>query len=146
MESVSLTSFEDMEARIDGLSNGGTTESAVARSEELVGIGEEIMSAWLVAHDTVPTTETREGFRLIALHRQGCKGDPSFNACRETCRELAYHHNLITAEPNHSETANRLRMAGMLARHLCLFVGGKMQVAELGEFCCSSRALRANDG
>ncbi|MGI9386975.1 MAG: hypothetical protein ACR2OX_06060 [Methyloligellaceae bacterium] len=141
-----LTSFDDIEARIDNVSSGSGVGDVTACSGELVAIGEEILSAWIVAHGSEPTLDTKEGFRLIALHRQGCKGDPSFNACRETCRELAYHHNLITGDPDHPETEKRLRMAGMVARHLCLFVGGKMQVAELGEFCCSSRPLRANGG
>jgi len=146
METLAPTSFDEIEARIDRVSTDGGTADAIQRSGELVALGEKILSAWLLAHDQEPTTETKEGFRLIALHRQGCKGDPSFNACRETCRELAYHHNLITGEPEHPDVDQRLRMAGMVARHLCLFVGGKMQVAELGEFCCSSRPLRANGG
>ena len=146
MEIAEVTSFAEIEARIDRVSATGAAGTVAERSFELLALGEQILTAWLVAHDVKPTNDTREGFRLIALHRQGCKGDPSFNACRETCRELAYHHNLITGEPDHPEVAQRLRMAGMVARHLCLFVGGKMQVAELGEFCCSSRPLRANGG
>lgn len=89
-----------------------------------------------------PTGDTSEGFRLLALHRQGAPGQPSFNACRETCRELVYHRNLIAHQPAHPETARRLKMASMVAMHLLLFVSAKMQAAEIGEFCCSSRALR----
>ena len=92
----------------------------------------------------MPTQAKREGFRLLALHRQGAKGEPSFNACRETCRELVYHHNLIVFESDHPDTARRLAMAAMVANHLLLFVGGKMQVASLGDFWRSSRPLRAN--
>jgi hypothetical protein len=33
-------------------------------------------------------------------------------------------------------------MMAMLAKHLALFVGGKMQAEGLGEFCCASRPLR----
>ena len=146
METTAEFSFDTIEARIDSVSARDSVGDVVNRSQHLISIGEQIMSAWLVAHDQEPTTETKEGFRLIALHRQGCKGDPSFNACRETCRELAYHHNLITNDPDHPDVYNRLTMAGMVAKHLCLFVGGKMQVAELGEFCCSSRPIRANGG
>ena len=87
-----------------------------------------------------------EGFRLLALHRQGARGEPSFNACRETCRELAYHYNLIRLQADHPETRRRLAMAAMIANHLLLFVSGKMQVAQLGEFCCSSRPLRGSAG
>jgi hypothetical protein len=86
--------------------------------------------------------ETREGFRLLALHRQGARGVPSFNACRETCREIAYHYNLLTMAPQHEDAARRRRMMTLLVRHLLLFVSGKMQVNGLGEFCCASRPLR----
>jgi len=33
-------------------------------------------------------------------------------------------------------------MMKMISSHLYLFISGKMQVAELGEFCCSSRPIR----
>ena len=59
-----------------------------ARAGELLKASEEILEHWIRARGEEPTHETREGFRLLALHRQGTKGDPSFNACRETCREI----------------------------------------------------------
>jgi hypothetical protein len=34
-------------------------------------------------------------------------------------------------------------MMKMLVEHLRLFVRGKLEVEGLGEFCCSSRALRS---
>ena len=104
--------------------------------------GEDTLSHWAQARGFEPTNDQREGFRLLALHRQGAKGEPSFNACRETCRELAYHYNLITLEPDHPDTDKRLEMMRLVAMHLYLFVSGKMQVEGLGEFCCASRPLR----
>jgi hypothetical protein len=115
---------------------------AAASAEELLAIGEEVLEHWVTARDLEPTFDTREGFRLLALHRQGTKGDPSFNACRETCRELAYHFNLITKQPEHTETTDRVEMMKLVCSHLYLFVSGKMQVAQLGEFCCSSKPVR----
>ena len=97
----------------------------------------------MTARGETPTAELKEGFRLLELHRQGARGEPSFNACRETCRELVYHYNLIHLEPDHPETGKRLRLTVMVARHLALFVSGKMQVAGLGEFCCSARPVRS---
>jgi hypothetical protein len=109
----------------------------------LLAIGETVLEAWVCARGQVPTRERKEGFRLLALHRQGARGEPSFNACRETCRELAYHYNLITGEPDHPDTGHRITLAGMVARHLVLFIGGKIAVSGLGEFCCSAKPLRA---
>ena len=114
-------------------------------AEALLRASEEVLEHWITARGEVPTDDTREGFRLLALHRQGTKGDPSFNACRETCREIVYHYNLLTAQEVYSDITDRLYMMGMISRHLYLFVSGKMQIAELGEFCCSSKAIRSND-
>jgi len=114
-------------------------------AEELLALGEAILEDWLHAHGATPTDGGVEGFRLLALHRQGARGEPSFNACRETCRELVYYRNLIRLEPTHEDLARRVRLAAMVAHHLALFVGGKLEVAGLGTFCCSSRALRQQD-
>jgi len=119
---------------------------ARASAHRLLALAENVLERWIEARGETPTSEEKEGFRLLALHRQGARGVPSFNACRETCREIAYHCNLIDAEPraaSDSETsARRQRMMGLLVKHLLLFVSGKMQVEGLGEFCCASRPLR----
>jgi hypothetical protein len=129
----------ELEAAIDNVSS---ENDAVQQAEALLTISEEVLEHWVTARGDTPTDETREGFRLLALHRQGAKGDPSFNACRETCREIAYHYNLVTMQPEHAETTHRLDMMKMVSNHLYLFISGKMQVAELGEFCCSSKPIR----
>ena len=116
--------------------------SAVTRVQELLALGEVVLEHWIAARGETPTTDTREGFRLLALHRQGAKGDPSFNACRETCRELVYHYNLVNLEPRHPDTVQRRRMMTLVANHLFLFVAGNLQVSGLGDFCCASRPVR----
>lgn len=129
----------DIESAIAGISAVPDVQAAI---DELLQLSEEVVEHWILAKGDVPTDDTREGFRLLALHRQGAKGEPSFNACRETCREVAYHYNLISMQPEHVETTNRLEMMKMISSHLYLFISGKMQVAELGEFCCSSKPIR----
>jgi len=116
---------------------------AVGDAAEMLLLGEQILERWVQARGKEPTRDQREGFRLLALHRQGADKDPSFNACRETCRELVYHYNLLTLEPDHEATAQRARMMALVANHLYLFISGKMETEQLGEFCCSSRPLRA---
>jgi hypothetical protein len=108
----------------------------------LLGLAEDVLEHWVAARGATPTADAVEGFRLLALHRQGARGVPSFNACRETCREIAYHYNLLCEAPGQELAARRQLMMAMLVRHLALFVSGKMQVEGLGEFCCASRALR----
>ena len=112
-------------------------------AEELLRLGEETLEHWVRARAMAPTMDTREGFRLLALHRQGSQGEPSFNACRETCRELVYHYNLISMQAGHEETGQRLQMMALVANHLFLFISGKMETRQLGDFCCSSKPLHA---
>ena len=137
-----MRSFQELEVAIDAVSAETGIQSGAA---ELLTISEEVLEHWLEAREIAPTDETREGFRLLALHRQGTRGDPSFNACRETCRELAYYYNLVTMQPTDAEITDRANMMKMISSHLYLFISGKMQVAELGDFCCSSRPIRQGD-
>ena len=107
-------------------------------NDELLFRAERVLEQWVRARGEAPAEERIEGFRLLALHRQGARGVPSFNACRETCREIAYHYNLLSEKRDEYHE----RMMQLLVQHLELFVQGKLEVEGLGEFCCSSRALR----
>ena len=138
-----MRSLAELEAVFDSPLQGDDVQASAGR---LLAASEEVLEHWVTSHGKVPTDETREGFRLLALHRQGATGDPSFNACRETCREVAYHYNLITMQPDDSDITDRLYMMGMISKHLYLFISGKLQVAELGEFCCSSKSIRSKPG
>jgi hypothetical protein len=148
MASIRNISLDEVAACLDGLldaSDGELAAAACERADELLILGEAILETWLAARDEAPTNEAIEGFRLLALHRQGARGEPSFNACREICRELVYHRNLVHLDPRHPDVARRLRLGAMVARHLMLFVGGKLEVAGLGEFCCAARPLRQQE-
>ena len=136
-----MTPLADIETKIAAVSPQPDSHAA---ADELLRLSGEVLEHWIIARGDEPTSELREGFRLLALHRQGAKGDPSFNACRETCREIVYHFNLITMQSEPAETTNRLEMMKMISSHLYLFVSGKMQVAALGEFCCSAKPIRTS--
>ncbi len=138
------TPMERLDAII-ALPDVALAASAEELAAELLMIGETALTSWLTAKDKTPTEAQVEGFRLLALHRQGARGDPSFNACRETCRELAYAYNCVMAAPAGADSSRRLRLGAMVARHLVLFIDGKLETAGLGEFCCSARPLRAAD-
>jgi hypothetical protein len=125
------------------LPDAAVCAASLAHADALERIGESVLESWLRAHGRTPVRTRVEGFRLLALHRQAARGDPSFNACRESCRELIFRCNVARAEP--AEAAHALRLAAMVCQHLALFVGGKLQVAGLGEFCCAARPLRAAD-
>lgn len=148
MADVRTMSLDEIAARLDRMVTAPDVElvaAALERADELLALGETVVEVWLLARGEAPTTQTVEGFRILALHRQGARGEPSFNACRESCRELVYHYNLVRLDPAHPDTARRLRLGAMVARHLALFIGGKLEVAGLGEFCCSARPLRQRE-
>jgi len=148
MARARMMSLNEVAARIDAmiaLPEEALLATAPERADELLALGEAILERWILARGETPTTSAVEGFRLLALHRQGARGDPSFNACRETCRELVYHHNLVRLDGAHAQVARRLRLGAMVARHLALFIGGKLDVAGLGGFCCSSRPLHGRE-
>jgi hypothetical protein len=118
-----MRSLEDIES---GIAAVAPLPEAQVAADELLALSEEVLEHWVVARGWQPTQDEREGFRMLALHRQGAKGDPSFNACRETCREIAYHYNLVNMQPEHAETTNRVEMMRMITSHLYLFISGKI--------------------
>ena len=134
-----MTALERIQHEVDRFT---PVADGTAVAQRLLALAEQVLERWIEARGEAPTAATREGFRLLALHRQGAQDAPSFNACRETCREIVYHYNLLTLEPAHDRSARIQQMMAMLVRHLALFVGGKMQVEQFGEFCCASRPLR----
>ena len=138
-----MTPLADIETRIAAAGERHT--SPLAAAGELLALGETVLEHWVLARGQTPTDETREGFRLLALQRQGARGEPSFNACRESCRELAFHYNLIAQETDDTRAWAHLRMMAMVATHVFLFVTGKLEVAGLGDFCCSSKPVHATD-
>ena len=138
-----MRTLGEIETRLSAFLDG--EPPCAADALELLGLGEAVLENWVLALGETPTPERREGFRLLALHRQGAREEPSFNACRESCRELVYHYNLLILEPDGAEASARAQMMARLANHLYLFVAGKLQVRQLGEFWCASRRMRAQE-
>lgn len=136
-----------IEARLRGIA---ALADAADAARAMLGVAEDVLARWVEARGDTPTASTREGFRLLALHRQGAQDLPSFNACRETCREIAYHYNLLCPAdggdaPAAGDAVRVRAMMDLLVRHLALFVGGKMHSERVGDFCCAARPLRQED-
>ena len=72
-----MTPLADIEKRIGALADAA---EPVAAAGELLALGEQVLEHWVRAAGGTPTRRTREGFRLLALHRQGAGGEPAFNA------------------------------------------------------------------
>ena len=132
--------FPDILAEIDAYLDGAA--GAPQMADRLLDHAETILETWLAARGETPDDGAIEGFHLLALHRQGCRGTPSFGACRETCREIVFRRNVaLLYQDDPKEELAQLRLQAMVVKHLALFVGGKLNEAGLGDFCCSSRPL-----
>ncbi len=137
--------FDELLARLDeieGVDGAYALENAKGLAGELLSLGENVLQFWAISRDEVPTSDKKEGFVILALHKQGAKGEPSFNACRETCREIVFQHNVILQAHEPKVTLGALKLMIMVVRHLALFVSGKLEVSGLGEFCCASKSVR----
>ncbi len=119
------------------------SDTIAQRTEQLLADAQAAVTAWITAQGSEPTDDAVEGFQLLGLHRQAARLDPSFNACRESCRELIYQCNVASAAEDHAEQDKRLRLAAMVGDHIALFVAGKLETAGLGTFCCAARPVRA---
>lgn len=131
-----MTPWTEIESVIDGVTPD---------HKRLLRAAEQCLENWVEGQGSIPSNAKREGFRLLALHFQGAKEDPSFNACRETCREIVYHHNLLDIPEALMDRTKTSVMMALLVNHVYFFVRGKMEVAGLGEFCCSAKPVRSKD-
>ncbi len=135
----------DLLERIAAMDDAAIAAQRADLHRTLLASGEQSVSRWLEAHGQQPTQETHEGYRLLALHRQAARPDPSFNACRESCRELIYQCNVAAASDDVHSIGQHTRLAANVAKHLLLFIDGKLENSRMGEFCCAARPLRARD-
>lgn len=136
-----MITLPDIEKRIEQVN---VNQDPTLAAREYLASAEQVLEMWASSKGLEPTNDKKEDFRLLALHRQGAKGDGSFNACRETCRELAYRYNIVMMSDSAEERAQTAKTMTHLALHLYLFIAGKMQVAGLGDFCCASKPIRTD--
>ena len=71
-----MIALADIETRIEAIRADAGTRPAADAAAELLRLGEAVLEHWVAARDETPTRATHEGFRLLALHRQGARGEP----------------------------------------------------------------------
>lgn len=85
----------------------------------------DLIRAYLVAEGkkVLPATDSDllEAFKILA------RGDPSWNAVRDTLRELVYYQNCLRAGRRDALPVMPEKMAIRLARHLYLYVTTRCQ-------------------
>lgn len=100
---------------------------------ELQQLGEEIFEHWLLARGETPAEGGKTELRLLTLQAQCAALEPRFDSCRAACLELIDQVNLVTGEPEHAATAERLLVAVAAGFHLYSFVTSRMAEAGLRE-------------
>jgi hypothetical protein len=118
----------DLEARLGAIDRHiGLLEAAAAGGASLGEVLEpatqlvsETMSAYIEAAGAKPSppagTDVLETWKLLV------KGDPTWNAVRDSCRELVYYGNCLASAREDALPAEPARMAVRLARHIYLYV------------------------
>jgi hypothetical protein len=79
-----------------------------------------MMRAWIAREGRkampAPEADVLEVWRALA------KGDPSWNAIRDNCRELVFYRNCLAEGRQDALPPAPHRMAVRTARHVCLYV------------------------
>lgn len=130
--------FPEILADIDAGLEG---RAALPGIDRLLSMAEEVLVTWIISRGEPVEGYAVEGYWLLGLHRQGCRTSPAFAACREICREIVFRRNIALLYPE--EEAHAHRMMAMTVKHLALFVGGKLEQAGMGQFCCATHRLHA---
>ena len=95
---------------------------------ELVLLGEQVLEHLDRRQARDADLGAPRGLSIAGTAPARRQGRPrSFKAA--PARELVYHFNLATAAPADVETVRRVRLAALVAKHLCLFVAGKLETA-----------------
>jgi hypothetical protein len=79
-----------------------------------------MMRTWIAreGRKALPAPETD----VLEVWRSLVKGDPSWNAIRDNCRELVFYRNCLADGRRDALPPAPHRMAVRTARHVCLYV------------------------
>ncbi|MCZ7564447.1 MAG: hypothetical protein M5U08_12310 [Burkholderiales bacterium] len=111
-------------------------DGAIGRLEAAVGAPAEIDVAEVLEPAIAHVRETMRAYLAAAGDKAApapdadvlevwkalVKGDPAWNAIRDSCRELVYYRNCLAAARRDALPAAAQRMAVRLARHVHLYV------------------------
>ncbi len=126
-------SLQDIEDRLELLKmtlGMFAPEEPAPIAAELVQLGEEILEHWLLAAGGTPVADGgEEQLRLLALQAQCVAREPGFAACRTACLEVIDQATLVTADPEHAATQERLLVAVAADFHLYTWVTSRMAEA-----------------
>jgi hypothetical protein len=107
-------------------------------ANELVGLSEEVFEHWLIARGEAAAADTPQEARLLALHAAAVLGEPGFAGLEQACRDVVRLRDLVSAEPDHPETAERLLVAVAAAGDIYSAITGRMAAGGPGNSTAES--------
>ena len=91
----------------------GTVEQAITLTHDLIG-------AYLVDEGEKPVPDSEAD--LLEVFKVLVKGEPSWHAIRDNCRELVYYRNCINMQRRDALPPVPEKMAVRTARHVYLYI------------------------
>jgi len=117
------TQFERYDGRLLALENrlaASTVQDLPELLAPSIGIVTGLMRAYIEAEGTKPVPE--ETTDILDVWKVLVKGDPTWNAIRDNCRELVYYRNCLAESRGDALPAAPQKMAVRTARHIYLYI------------------------
>jgi hypothetical protein len=126
MLSAHLERIDRELAALEGALAAGGAGAVDATLEQAIALVTRTMRAWL---DAVGKPAPPPDADVLDVWKALVKGDPTWNAIRDNCRELVYYRNCLALGRADALPALPHRMAVRTARHVFLYVRSRAQRA-----------------
>jgi hypothetical protein len=126
MLSAHLERIDRELAALEGALAAGRAGAVDATLEQAIALVSRTMRAWL---DVVGKPAPPPDADVLDVWKALVKGDPTWNAIRDNCRELVYYRNCLALGRADALPALPHRMAVRTARHVFLYVRSRAQRA-----------------
>jgi hypothetical protein len=126
MLSAHLERIDRELAALEGALAAGGAGAVDATLEQAIALVTRTMRAWL---DAVGKPAPPPDADVLHVWKALVKGDPTWNAIRDNCRELVYYRNCLALGRADALPALPHRMAVRTARHVFLYVRSRAQRA-----------------
>lgn len=115
--------FADADARLAPLEeriSRGESLPLADTVEQAAGVIRDLITAYLVEEGKKEIPG--RGTDLLQVFKVLVKGEPTWHAIRDNCRELVYYRNCINMERQDALPPVPEKMAVRTARHVCLYI------------------------
>lgn len=124
MLSAHLERIDRELAALEGALAAGGAGAVDATLEQAIALVTRTMRAWL---DAVGKPAPPPDADVLDVWKALVKGDPTWNAIRDNCRELVYYRNCLASGRADALPPVPHRMAVRTARHILLYVRSRAE-------------------